>query len=125
MKSTKKKPLGGLSSKRANPHYRALINSSKWRKLRNSYLIKHPLCERCLLEHRSTLAVAVHHIEPLENHCDNRDEMERLAYDVGNLMSVCNTCHGLIHKELKTRTKEATLKRCEDEARQFIEKYLV
>lgn len=112
-----------LEYKHKNPYYRALINSTRWRKMRNAYLMVHPLCERCLKDGRTELAREVHHIDPIENHCDDRMEMTRLAYDTNNLMAVCSKCHGEIHAELNTRSKEAVQARCKDKAERFKKKY--
>lgn len=39
-----------------------LYNTTRWRNLRNAYLMEHPLCERCEKEGRITPATDVHHI---------------------------------------------------------------
>lgn len=110
--------------KHKNPYYRALINSTRWRKLRNAYLTEHPLCERCLKNGRTEVAKEVHHIDPIESHCEDRMEMTRLAYDPNNIMAVCSRCHGELHKELSTRSKDAITARCKDKAERFKKKYL-
>jgi len=56
----------------------------RWRKIRNLYVSKHPLCEKCL-EHGFHVPVdEVHHILPL-------DEGGTHAED--NLVSLCQSCH--------------------------------
>jgi 5-methylcytosine-specific restriction protein A len=60
---------------------------SAWRKIRNLYISKHPLCERCLERGFYTSAEEVHHIKPLDVGGDNSDE---------NLMSLCKSCHSSI-----------------------------
>lgn len=70
------------------------IYGYRWEKIRNKYIREHPLCERCLSEGRSTLAVEVHHIKPIKKGGD---------HTVNNLMSVCKSCHNKIHIEMGDR----------------------
>ena len=50
---------------KAKDIYQTVYNTTKWRKLRDSYLMYHPLCERCESEGKVTAAVEVHHIIPI------------------------------------------------------------
>lgn len=59
-----------------------------WKRLRDRYVHKHPLCERCLKEGRYVTVEEVHHIVPLS---------EGGANDESNLMSLCRSCHEKIH----------------------------
>ena len=71
-----------------------LYNNKKWKRLREAYLMYHPLCEKC-----GKLATDVHHLNsPFD---DGLDEVERLGrlLDVNNFQSLCQTCHGLIHRK--------------------------
>ena len=65
-----------------------------WRIIRKRYIEAHPLCERCLSEHRMTKADHVHHIKPLS---------VGGTHDVNNLMSVCKSCHSKIHADIGDR----------------------
>ena len=58
-----------------------------WRQIRDLYIDKHPLCERCLDAGRYRPAEEVHHIRPLADGGDNSDD---------NLMSLCKSCHSRI-----------------------------
>ena len=89
-----------------NPKYTKLINSWKWQKLRREHLCRHPLCARCERQGRVVAATEVHHITPILT-CSDELGMERLAYDSGNLMSLCHACHKAIHDGMghKRRTK--------------------
>lgn len=60
----------------------------EWRKIRNEYITANPLCERCLKENRYTSARIVHHILPVSQGGTD---------DYNNLMSVCHSCHEVIH----------------------------
>lgn len=53
---------------------------TEWHKLRNHFLRKHPLCNRC-----NNIAEMVHHKIPIKN------GGERLSID--NLESLCRKCH--------------------------------
>lgn len=111
-------------SDRKNKQYRELINSTRWRKLRNAYITSHPLCERCASEGRVTAAEEVHHIAPIEFYHRDLAMMREKCFDPANLMSVCRTCHGKLHKELGSRTHEAMAERGREKAKRFIMKFL-
>ena len=65
-----------------------------WKRIRDRYAAAHPLCECCLKEGRLTPVEEVHHILPVSQGGDHRD---------GNLMSLCQSCHTKIHRELGDR----------------------
>ena len=65
-----------------------------WRKVRESYVLKHPLCERCLEKGRFTPVDEVHHIIPVSQGGTNKEN---------NLMSLCKSCHNKIHLEIGDR----------------------
>ena len=60
------------------------IYDYRWRKIRNLYISKHPLCEECLKAGRLVPADEVHHIVPPEEGGTHEDE---------NLMALCKSCH--------------------------------
>jgi 5-methylcytosine-specific restriction protein A len=66
---------------------RVFLDSQRWRKLRRLKLSIDPLCQDCKGDGRLTEAKQVHHIE-------SRFERPDLAYDIENLMSLCESCHG-------------------------------
>ena len=55
-----------------------------WRKRRQLYVAKHPLCERCLEAGRYVPVDEVHHIQPVD---------EGGTHDEDNLISLCQSCH--------------------------------
>ena len=59
---------------------------SRWRKVRERFLMEHPLCVECLKEGRITPATDVDHIVP---HKGNPD----LFWDYDNLQALCHKCH--------------------------------
>jgi 5-methylcytosine-specific restriction protein A len=80
-------------------HYRRDPNTNKrygnkWREIRERYVKAHPLCEECLKEGWYVPVDVVHHKLP------TRDGG---GHNEGNLMSVCNHHHALLHAELDKR----------------------
>jgi 5-methylcytosine-specific restriction protein A len=61
-------------------------SSPRWRALRRLKLARDPLCEDCRERGRTEPASQVHHVEPLVRRPD-------LAFEMGNLRSLCTTCH--------------------------------
>ena len=64
---------------------------ARWTRVRNAYISKHPLCERCKSRDAIVLATLVHHIVRIA------DGGARLDYN--NLQSLCVKCHDIIHNE--------------------------
>ena len=61
-----------------------------WKRIRDSYVSQHPLCEVCLKEGRFVETEEVHHMKPLaEGGTHARD----------NLIALCKSCHSKIHAE--------------------------
>lgn len=75
--------------------YKKLICSSEWRKLRNSVISEHPVCQRC----GRVASRCVHHVTPVESGVSDVD-MERLAYSRSNLVALCYQCHKEVHLEM-------------------------
>lgn len=67
---------------------------SLWQRIRNRYVMLHPLCELCLKEGILTPVEEVHHIVPLSKGGTN---------DFSNLMSLCKSHHQRLHIELGDR----------------------
>lgn len=59
-----------------------------WRRVRDSYIRRHPLCESCAELGLTVPAAEVHHRLPLaRGGTDDRD----------NLIALCRSCHARIH----------------------------
>ena len=71
---------------------RHIYKSKKWKTIRNEYIAEHPQCECC-----GETATQVHHIKPFSQG-KSKHEIEKLAYDRDNLMSLCKHCHKHKHK---------------------------
>jgi len=68
---------------RRNPATRKRYGRA-WKRIRDRYIAKHPLCEQCEEFGQLTPAQEVHHIVPLS---------EGGTHDESNLMSLCTACH--------------------------------
>lgn len=70
-----------------------LYNNKKWRKLRDAFLMEHPICAICGKE----LATDVHHLSsPFDDGLSDIERIGRLL-SPSNLQALCKTCHGVIH----------------------------
>lgn len=83
-----------------------LYNTSGWRKLRQSYLLDHPLCEDCLLEGKTTTSEEVHHKIPILSVEDELEQKE-LLLDYNNLRALCREHHHLIHNNMRKNKRES------------------
>lgn len=77
-----------------------LYNNSKWHKLRQGFLITHPLCSKC-----GGLAEHVHHINsPFADGLSDEERLGRLLNPF-NLEAMCARCHGDEHSKKKKNVK--------------------
>ena len=60
------------------------IYGRRWRKIRELYISKHPLCEHCLEAGRYVPVDEVHHIRPVDDGGTHAED---------NLVSLCKSCH--------------------------------
>ena len=103
-------------------NYQRLLNSKRWKMLRQEYLRAHPLCERCQREGFVLSAIDVHHKVPVET-AKTEQEMEYLAYNMGgnNLEALCVPCHIKTHQEARSHTKEKVQENKQRARRRFME----
>lgn len=66
----------------------------RWRKIREAYISAHPLCEICAKNGKTIAAEEVHHIKPLK---------WGGTHDFNNLMSLCQSCHTKLEREIGNR----------------------
>lgn len=85
---------------KAKDIYKYVYNTSRWRKLREAYLMLHPLCEICEKDGKVNEATEVHHITPI-SYANDELEMKELGYNPNNLMALCEECHHKLHNEMK------------------------
>lgn len=69
-----------------------------WRRLRDTYISLHPLCECCISHHVIRPASEVHHKVPFMRG-ETEEEQWRLFLDERNLMALCDTCHIALHNK--------------------------
>ena len=86
--------------------------NSTWRKLRDTYMHKHPLCEECLKQGKVTPAEDIHHKKsPFKGGEINYN----LLLDPENLMALCKDCHGNLHASQQGHiSPEEVLKQLDD-----------
>ena len=77
-------------------------NSIQWKRLRNYYIRRHPLCEECLSKGIVKPAEEVHHKLIILGGITEEERWERLTNE-DNLMSLCKECHDKIHRRLRTK----------------------
>lgn len=82
--------------RRVNKESRQKIyQSAEWKKLREAKLLQNPLCEICLANGIVKPAIDIHHIDSFTKY-DGTKKLE-VAYNYGNLLSVCKQCHQKLH----------------------------
>jgi 5-methylcytosine-specific restriction protein A len=64
--------------------------------LRQLKFAENPLCELCEKKGLTIPAEDVHHIVSFMS-TDDTEQRYHLAYDFGNLLSLCKVCHQKIH----------------------------
>lgn len=90
-----KKKREHISDKRKERQF--IYSRPEWRSLRAEKIRLNPLCERCLLSDKITPTEEVHHIDSFMKF--EGDERWNKAFDINNLMSLCQRCHTEIHNE--------------------------
>ena len=96
-----------------NKDYQHLLNSKRWKQLREWKLQQNPLCELCEAEGFVRSAIDVHHKTPVES-ARTPQEMEQLCFNPSNLQALCISCHSKIHREARSHTKESHQQRERD-----------
>ena len=91
----KRKPIPS----RAKGQYQAIYQDKRWVKLRALKFAMNPLCELCETKGRVTQTDEVHHVKPFDIN-STQAEIEALAFDWNNLISLCTDCHHAEHKKL-------------------------
>ena len=82
--------------------YQKLLNSPRWAEVKRIVWQRaEGLCERCKREGFITAGVDCHHKQPVES-AKTEEEMNRLAYDVGNIEVLCVPCHIKTHQEMRS-----------------------
>ena len=102
-------------------HYQKLLNSKRWAEVKRFVWQRAGgLCERCRREGLIRAGVDCHHKVPVES-ARTEQEMERLAYDVGNIELLCIPCHIKTHQEMHSHRKEKVKENKARARRRFLE----
>jgi 5-methylcytosine-specific restriction endonuclease McrA len=64
-------------------------NTQRWQRLRAAHLSGEPCCRYCTELGLTTPATVVDHVVPIR-------ERKDLAFDAGNLQSLCESCHNRV-----------------------------
>ena len=64
------------------------LYGSRWRKFREGFLARHPLCGRCQALGKVEASTEVHHVEPHRG--------DRQKFWSGPFEALCETCHARI-----------------------------
>lgn len=90
-----KKPLD-LGNDTSDKYY----DSDSWRRLRNSYIREHVICEECIKHGHVTPAEHVHHIVPFMS---EHNEIARwnTFLNPNNLRALCKHCHYAYHYKMR------------------------
>ena len=103
-----------MSWKRFRPEHDKMFNDKRWPGIkafvwqRDGGLCR--VCKRKGIENGVDdgyikSGFACHHVIPFES-AKSKAEMERLFFDVNNIILVCKDCHAKINREMKSHTKE-------------------
>ena len=102
-------------------HYQKLLNSKRWAEVKRFVWQRAGgLCEQCRREGLIRGGVDCHHKTPVES-AKTEQEMERLAYDVGNIELLCIPCHIKTHQEMRSHSKEKVKENKARARRRFLE----
>jgi 5-methylcytosine-specific restriction protein A len=96
-----------------NKDYQHLLNSKRWKQLRQWKLQQNPLCELCEAEGFVRSAIDVHHKTPVES-ARTPQEMEQLCFNPSNLQALCISCHSKVHRDARSHTKASHQQRERD-----------
>jgi 5-methylcytosine-specific restriction endonuclease McrA len=80
--------------------YQEIYSDPRWISIRTYKTKENPLCEKCEELGIVTIMDEVHHKIPFQKG-KTAQEIERLAFDIDNVISVCASCHHKLHQGLR------------------------
>ena len=99
-KKTKKETNQRNENTASREMRRKAYNNTEWRKLRDTYIKEHPLCEDCLDKGKVVPAEDVHHISsPFSTGEINYGKL----LDGNNLKALCKECHAARHNHTENK----------------------
>ena len=102
--------------------YKHIMNSRQWKQLRLQVLTEQPLCRMCQEQGKVRAARCVHHIVEVETGRTDAECWE-IALNRQNLVALCFECHGIVHREQRSHSKEAHRQRTEQRLEQWKERH--
>ena len=93
-KEIKEKPVKYSSEKKKTQE--SFYSTTAWRRLRDTYISLHPICEICCEHHHVEPATEVHHAVPFMRG-ESEEERWELFLDEKNLIACCSKCHCALH----------------------------
>jgi 5-methylcytosine-specific restriction enzyme A len=79
--------------------HQEVYQDKRWKRLRKLKFLINPLCEVCEKRGKVVVADEIHHIIPFLTGT-TEEEIETLAFDYDNLISLCIACHKEAHRLL-------------------------
>lgn len=87
---------------RHNSKWNVFYQDKRWKKLRDWYMVSHPICADCAIEGRSVPADECHHKIPFSTGATHEEKMQ-LLLDPNNLVALCSYHHDKRHGKMKNR----------------------
>ena len=91
--------------------------------MRTAKMQSNPICENCAVAGIITPGTEVHHVKPIDTGANDM-ERTRLAYNAGNLQTLCHACHVQAHKDLQSKTAKETQSRNKAKRTGFVNQFL-
>ena len=119
-----------MSWKRFRPEHDKMFNDKRWPAIKAFVWQRDGgLCRICKREGIEAgvddgyikSGFACHHVIPFES-AKSKAEMERLFFDVNNIILVCKDCHAKIHREMGSHKKESVSERKAQRRSRFMER---
>lgn len=102
--------------------YIRIMNSARWRKLRNDVISEQPVCQECQKHGIVRASRCVHHIVPIESQPTEALAIET-AFRRSNLVALCFECHKDIHAAERSHSKANHKQRTQDALQRWIDKH--
>lgn len=84
--------------------YQKIYQDTRWKRIRAEKFSLNPLCEKCIIQGVITQTQEIHHIIPFQSATD-QEEIERLAFDIDNLQSLCIRHHKIVDNLIRKNRK--------------------
>ena len=91
-KEIKEKPVKYKKDNKSADFY----GSMAWKRLRQTFISLHPLCQFCLENNKIEPAIELHHAVPFLRGGSEEERWE-LFLDEKNLIPLCSRCHTAVH----------------------------